>query len=441
MLKMFRARPVGLVCLAVLWLVPLAAGAVTRPVGPGDSIAVALDASAQGDTVLVSCGLYQEQGLVLPNGVVLQGESGPSGCVTIATVGGEPILTCEPSGASSQVRNITFTVDAGGLVAQVVKGGGVLLEGAHTEFYDCRFLDLEAVYGGAVYCDDASPVFTDCEFGNNSALTSGGALNCVNGAGPILGHCLLYGNSAGVTGGALNLALGSYAYLGSCTLVAHTGTALAGWAGRFVTGDVSRTIISGGDAAFVGDDTAVPSFVCSDIWGNGSDWTGLIAAQAAQANNFSADPLYCPDGTSEFAYALASSSPCAQAQNPTCGLVGARMVGCDASVGIDDRGGDDPPDDAIAPAVTRLRHSFPNPFNPHTTVRFDLRRAGPVRIRVYDAAGRLVSQLLDEHRPAGTHDVTWTGRDNAGRTVAAGVYFIRLEGDGMVDTQRVALVK
>jgi hypothetical protein len=190
----------------------------------------------------------------------------------------------------------------------------------------------------------------------------------------------------------------------------------------------------------VGDAGAVPSFDCADIWGNGSDWTGLIADQVGQDGNFSADPIFCPEGTSEFAYALVTISPCAPANSLGCGLVGARAVGCDESVGIIGGPEEGPPDDAT-PAVTRLHASFPNPFNPVTTVRFDLRRAGRVRIGVYDLAGRLVRRLVDEQRPAGTHDVPWQGRNQAGRTVAAGVYFIRLEADGLIDTQRVALVK
>ena len=437
MLTRILARVVGPACLAVVLTVPLTAGAVTWPVGPGDSIATALDGAAYGDTVLVTCHDFEEQGLVLPDGVVLMGETGLQDCTTILSTGGESILTCAAPGTDSRVVGIRFA--ALDLSDGVTQGAGVVCLGSSPTFEQCGFLALVATYGGAVFCADGSPRFIDCQFVNNQARTSGGALACVGDSSPVLERCLLDGNRVGVTGSAVNAALGATPSLISCTLVGNEGTALAGWNEGGIS--VDRAIVAGGGDAFVGDHQSVPSFVCSDIWGNTTDWTGLITDQEGIDGNFSADPLFCPDGTAPLAFSLVETSPCAPAQNPGCGLIGFRDVGCDESVGIDDQGGDDPPDDTITPAVTRLQPSFPNPFNPHTTVRFDLRRAGPVRIRVYDAAGRLVHDLLDEYRTAGTHDVSWAGQGNDGRTVAAGVYFIRLEGDGRIDTRRVALVK
>jgi hypothetical protein len=433
--RFHRPRGVGAFCLAIALAVPLAVGATTWPVAPGGSIGDALGMAADGDTVLVACGTYQEQGLTLPDGVVLRSEEGLADCVTIATTGGESILACAAPGLTSRVEGITFAVAAGGLATPVTRGGGVLAVFASTVFADCRFEGLTAAYGGAVYSNGGGLTFDRCDFVQNRAAASGGALNAVGGAAPVLSGCLLVDNSAGVTGSAVNAALGAQPSLVSCTLVGNDASALAGWDAGALT--VSRSVVSAGPAAFLGDRDSAPGIDCSDIWGNGADWTGVIADQATQAGNLSADPLFCPAGTSEEDYALADISPCAAAVNP-CGLVGARAVGCDETVHNE---GGEWPDDGAAPAVTRLHHSFPNPFNPVTTVRFDLRRAGRATVRVYDAAGRLVRCLLDEPRAAGTHDIAWQGRDDRGRTVAAGVYFIRLESDGLIDTQRVALVK
>jgi hypothetical protein len=71
-----------------------------------------------------------------------------------------------------------------------------------------------------------------------------------------------------------------------------------------------------------------------------------------------------------------------------------------------------------APAALRLHPNQPNPFNPLTTIRFDLPAAGPVRLAVYDLAGRLVRVLVEEARAAGSHEAVWDGRDAAGVPLA-----------------------
>lgn len=95
-----------------------------------------------------------------------------------------------------------------------------------------------------------------------------------------------------------------------------------------------------------------------------------------------------------------------------------------------------------APARTRLLANAPNPFNPATTIRFDLAAPGRARVDVYDAAGALVRTLIDETRAGGSHAIEWDGTDRAGRGVASGVYFARLRVDGvLVDTHKLMLLK
>lgn len=91
---------------------------------------------------------------------------------------------------------------------------------------------------------------------------------------------------------------------------------------------------------------------------------------------------------------------------------------------------------------TRLLANHPNPFNPSTTISFNLAASGPVTLRVFDAAGRAIRTLaLAELRPAGHHDIAWDGCDDGGRPVAGGVYFYRLDADGCADTRKMSLVK
>lgn len=91
---------------------------------------------------------------------------------------------------------------------------------------------------------------------------------------------------------------------------------------------------------------------------------------------------------------------------------------------------------------TRVLHqNAPNPFNPRTTIKFDLSESGPVHLSVFDVAGRLVRTLVDESMPQGSHEAVWDGRDATGQEVGSGSYLARLSFEGRVETVRMGLVR
>lgn len=93
------------------------------------------------------------------------------------------------------------------------------------------------------------------------------------------------------------------------------------------------------------------------------------------------------------------------------------------------------------PMVTRLVGNTPNPFNPQTTIAFDLARRGPVKLELFDVQGRLVRCLVDESLVAGRHEARWDGRDGLGRATASGVYLCRLSADGVMQRRKMTLVR
>ncbi|MDD5719335.1 MAG: C25 family cysteine peptidase [Candidatus Krumholzibacteria bacterium] len=107
-------------------------------------------------------------------------------------------------------------------------------------------------------------------------------------------------------------------------------------------------------------------------------------------------------------------------------------------VGVDDAQG---PNGGAVPSVFMAYHNYPNPFNPMTSIKFDLPRAGQVSLRVYDVAGRLVRTLVDGHLPAASHAVNWDGTDASGRRQASGVYYYRLVTEVDSATHKMTLVK
>ncbi|MGD9548542.1 MAG: PQQ-dependent sugar dehydrogenase [Candidatus Krumholzibacteriia bacterium] len=93
-------------------------------------------------------------------------------------------------------------------------------------------------------------------------------------------------------------------------------------------------------------------------------------------------------------------------------------------------------------AGPQLDQNVPNPFNPRTRISFSAEAAGgPVRLAVYDLAGRLVRVLAAGARPEGAGTVDWDGTDGQGRAVASGVYQYRLEQDGRVVMRKMVLLE
>ena len=89
----------------------------------------------------------------------------------------------------------------------------------------------------------------------------------------------------------------------------------------------------------------------------------------------------------------------------------------------------------------RLAEAVPNPFNPVTRLDFETDRPGPVTLRIYDPAGRLVQTLVDETLPRGQHSVLWDGRNAHGQAASAGLYLYRLETAHASLTRRMTLLK
>jgi len=88
-----------------------------------------------------------------------------------------------------------------------------------------------------------------------------------------------------------------------------------------------------------------------------------------------------------------------------------------------------------------LEQNVPNPFNPVTRIRFGLSSAGEVSLRVYDVSGRLVRTLVEGPLAAGPHGSSWDGRDDRGRPVSSGIYFLRLQRGSFVKVRKMVLAR
>jgi len=93
------------------------------------------------------------------------------------------------------------------------------------------------------------------------------------------------------------------------------------------------------------------------------------------------------------------------------------------------------------PTSYALSRNYPNPFNPETSLRYELPKGDVVRISIYSSSGQLVRMLEDGYRAAGTYVVGWDGTDDRGFAVASGVYLCRMEAGSFAAVRKVLLMK
>lgn len=89
----------------------------------------------------------------------------------------------------------------------------------------------------------------------------------------------------------------------------------------------------------------------------------------------------------------------------------------------------------------RLEQNFPNPFNPTTTIAFNLPKAAQVRLSVFDLQGRKVHTLVNQSMPAGRHQAKWDGTNDSGNKVTSGVYLYMLKVGTFKQTKKMILMQ
>ncbi len=115
-----------------------------------------------------------------------------------------------------------------------------------------------------------------------------------------------------------------------------------------------------------------------------------------------------------------------------------RLVSDLATVGIDRPRAES---EWFIPERVALHEAYPNPFNPFSTIQYDLPKAIDVQLVVYDLLGREVIRLVDGYKESGYHQVVWRGRTTEGREVPAGIYIARLDTPEFTKSIKMVLLK
>jgi photosystem II stability/assembly factor-like uncharacterized protein len=93
------------------------------------------------------------------------------------------------------------------------------------------------------------------------------------------------------------------------------------------------------------------------------------------------------------------------------------------------------------PSQDQLLQNYPNPFNPHTTISYRLSSPGDVSLTIYNVLGERIRSFSFADQSAGQHRMTWDGRNDAGRPVASGLYFCRMDAGGAAYTRKMVLLR
>lgn len=93
------------------------------------------------------------------------------------------------------------------------------------------------------------------------------------------------------------------------------------------------------------------------------------------------------------------------------------------------------------PTATQLDNAYPNPFNPNTTIRYQLEGAGKVKIEIYNTRGQLVRSFEKGHDAAGHYGIVWDGRDSSGRELPSGVYLYKMSCGKYSSSKKMVLKK
>ena len=97
--------------------------------------------------------------------------------------------------------------------------------------------------------------------------------------------------------------------------------------------------------------------------------------------------------------------------------------------------------DEALPVAFNLYNAYPNPFNPVTTIRYDVPENGLVNIIIYDILGRRVKTLISQTQTAGQRSVQWNATNDYGKPVSAGVYLYQIRAGKHISTKKMLLLK
>ncbi|MDP8269618.1 MAG: right-handed parallel beta-helix repeat-containing protein, partial [Candidatus Tenebribacter davisii] len=343
--------------------------------------------------------------------------------------------------------------------------------------------------GGGLYFNHSAPIIMDCDITNNCSSAAGGAISFQYNEGDfaminnkITGNSANYGGGIQIHSGANgiivnNLIAENNAIVGgglsiqttsitpycpdiiNCTIVNNHSELNGGgvYIAEFSNSNIINSIIWGNEAE-TGEQVCLncyisdPNFYYSDIQDgfNGFGYTGTASSEEYEGeyeDNILLEPLFIEPEISNFHFM--QNSPCINAGIPdTIGLNlpnydldgESRIYDGRIDMGAYEWQGTSTENYELSIVNYKL-NNFPNPFNPETTIRYQLPNNGKVELAIYNLKGQKVKQLLSDQLSAGQYSVVWNGRDESGKPVASGIYFYKFRSGDIEVSKKMLLLK
>ena len=326
------------------------------------------------------------------------------------------------------------------------KGGGIFIVNSDPVLTNVEITDNYAgEYGGGVYLLYSSASFTDFTISGNigsGSLQKGGGVSCestpnatftegiiADNVGPYLGggiavspamydsssfhveltNVLIQNNTSRQWGGGI---YGSYMSLSGCTIKENSAELQGG--GIYSEGEIffssndrcniyENTIFVLEDSIDVGNDIAIST----NYYGYAHSFLEVIidTFTVREPTEFHATPI------DSFLFDI---------------LVGLDQLSLD---------------DELIPTQFALHPPYPNPFNPITTIQYDMPKDGFVNITIYDMMGRQVKALINGSQVAGYKSIQWNATNNLGEPVSAGMYIYMIQAGQFRQARKMVLLK
>ena len=322
--------------------------------------------------------------------------------------------------------------------------------------------------GGAICVRDSSPLISNCIFYNNSASSFGGAIYLTNSDAIIIGN-LIYNNEAVVGGGIYCLQSNPLIISNTiCNNVAEENG--GGLVVNHNSNPIQINVILWGNIASSGNQVhlytnlALPDFYYCNIQG-GIEEFGIsynFVFEGIYENCINANPQFIDINL--YDYHLAANSPCIDTGTPSSWLVppdfeieiddllGYDCFGSNYDIGCYEWLGVGIQNDELYPATVGYKlMNFPNPFNPCTTISFNLtaknaKDAKDATIEIFNIKGQKIKTLeCNNHVIAKTtrsfYSITWNGTDENNQLVSSGIYFYKLKAGNFEKIKKMILLK
>ncbi len=299
--------------------------------GSGDvpTIAAAVAAAGDGDSIFVHQGTFPEAGISISKALVITGVDGAALTTVDGDGLGSGIFTFPAASKVIRIRDLTIRNGS-----TTILGGGIYCSNSSVTVERCVIEDCYSPwYGGGMAVTNASPTIRNVTFRSNQSDHDGGGLY-FSSSSSIVDSCIFHDNVAAGSGGGIAM-INSMPQFGNCT-VHHNNSAGAKGGGIYVgvggNPALTRCVITSAMAGggIYGETTAVGATVaCCDVFGNaGGEYAGSIADRTGIDDNISTDPVFCDAGVAPPDLSISSLSACAPALSPCAQLIGALGVGC-----------------------------------------------------------------------------------------------------------------